>query len=444
MKKTFLIVAGFLLFNFGYSQEQHRFSLEEAIEFAIKNSYDSKNAVNDVAIAKKKVWETTTIGLPQLNADIDYQNFLKQPISLIPAEFFGGNVGEFTEIKFGTKQNLIGSLTLNQLLFDGSYLIGLQSAKTYLKISESAKIKTEINVKIATINAYSTVLMAEESFKILSKNIALLEKNVHQTKSLLANGLIESQVLDQLQITLSSIEIQLNKTKRMKDLAYKMLSFTLGIDINSQLILTDNFETLLLKNIQLELLANPFNTENHIEYQIAFNTKRANELIMKFEKSKALPSISTFLNYKQTADSDAFKFFRTEQKWFESSLLGVNIKVPIFSSLRRSAVTQQAKINLEKANLQLLEKSEELKLEHQKAVSDYQFSIDQYQTAKDNLQLAERIEHKETVKFKEGISSSFDLTNAQNQLYNAQQNFLQSIYEVITSKTALETALNKL
>lgn len=444
MRKIIVLIAVVLGVTTGFSQENYQFSLEEAIQFATKNGYVAKNAANDVEAAKKKVWETTTMGLPQIDANIDYQNYIKQPVALIPAEFFGGNEGEFAELTFGTKQNLIGSATLNQLIFDGSYLVGLQSAKTYLKISESAQIKTEISVKVATINAYSNVLMAEESLNILTKNRELLSKNLQQTKALLNNGLIESQQVEQLQITLSTLDIQLNKTKRMKDLAYKMLNFTLGINIDSQVTLTDTFETLLLQNIQLELFTNPFNTENHIDYQIAFNNKHASELLVKLEKSKALPSISAFINYKQTADNDQFKFFRTEQKWFESSLLGISVNVPIFSSLKRSAQTQQAKINLEKANRQLEEKSEELKLVHQKAVSDYQFSIDQYNTSKDNLQLAERIEHKETIKFLEGISTSFDLTNAQNQLYNSQQNYLQSIFEVINTKAALETALNKL
>lgn len=444
MKKIIVLITTILVFTDGFSQENYQFSLEEAVQFALKNGYASKNASNDVEAAKKKVWETTTMGLPQINANVDYQNYIKQPVALIPAEFFGGNEGEFAELTFGTKQNLIGSATLNQLIFDGSYLVGLQSAKTYLKISESAQIKTAISIKAATINAYTNVLMAEESLKILTKNKNLLEQNYKETKALLDNGLIESQQLEQLQITLSTINIQLNKTKRMSDLAYKMLNYTLGISIDSSVSLTDNFETLLLQNIQLDLFTNPFNTENHIDYQIAFNNKRAGELMVKLEKSKALPSISAFLNYKQTADNDQFKFFRTDQKWFESSLLGVSINIPVFSSLKRSVQTQQAKINLEKVNRQLEEKSEELKLTHQKAVSDYQFSIDQYNTSKENLQLAERIERKETIKFLEGISSSFDLTNAQNQLYSSQQHYLQSIFEVITTKAALETALNKL
>lgn len=444
MRKFIVLIAAILTFTVSFSQDNYQFSLEEAIQFAIKNGYAAKNASSDVAAAKKKVWETTTMGLPQINANIDYQNYLKQPVALIPAEFFGGNEGEFAELTFGTKQNLIGSTTLNQLIFDGSYLVGLQSAKTYLKISESAQIKTEMSIKVATINAYSNVLMAEESNRILTKNRDLLLKNFQQTKALLDNGLIESQQLEQLQITLSTINIQLNKTERMRDLAYKMLNFTLGINIESKLILTDNFETLLLQNIQLDLFTNPLNTENHIDYQIAFNNKRANELMVKLEKSRALPTISAFLNYKQTADNDQFKFFRTEQKWFESSLLGVSVNIPLFSSLKRSAQTQQAKIKLEKANRQLEEKSEELKLTHQKAVSDYQFSIDQYNTSKENLALAERIEHKETIKFLEGISTSFDLTNAQNQLYNSQQTYLQSIFDIITTKAALESALNKL
>ena len=232
MKKKIAFIITIIAFTTGFSQETYQFSLHEAVQFAIKNGYAAKNASNDVAAAKKKVWETTTMGLPQINANIDYQNYIKQPIALIPAEFFGGNKGEFAEISFGTKQNLVGAVTLNQLIFDGSYLVGLQSAKTYLKISESAQIKTEINIKLATINAYSNVLLAEESYKILTKNKDLLVQNVKETKVLLDNGLIESQQLEQLQITLSNINIQLNKTERLKDLAYKMLNYTLGIDID--------------------------------------------------------------------------------------------------------------------------------------------------------------------------------------------------------------------
>ncbi|MDT8418720.1 MAG: TolC family protein, partial [Lutibacter sp.] len=163
MKKIIIIGIG-ILFNFTVNaQENITLSLQQAIDYALKNSYATINANRDVDAAKLKKWETTTIGLPEISAKIDYQNWIKQQVSLIPAEFFGGNPGELAEIEFGTKHNMNASATLNQLIFDGSYLVGLQSAKTYLKISENAKEKTELGIREAVINAYGNVLLSEES-----------------------------------------------------------------------------------------------------------------------------------------------------------------------------------------------------------------------------------------------------------------------------------------
>ena len=128
--------------------------------------------------AKEKQWETTTIGLPQISAKVDYQKWLKQQISLLPAEITGGPAGTFIPVTFGTKQNVNAAITLNQLIFDGSYIVGLQSAKTYLNISKQAKEKTELSIREAVINAYGNVLIAEKSIEILKSNLKILEKTL--------------------------------------------------------------------------------------------------------------------------------------------------------------------------------------------------------------------------------------------------------------------------
>ena len=189
MKKTILFVIAILLSINLSAQESITLSLEEAIDYAIENSYSAINASRDIEAAKKKKWETTTIGLPQISATIDYQNWIKQQVSLIPAKFFGGVEGEFTEVAFGTKQNMSATATLNQLIFDGSYLVGLQSAKTYLQISENAKEKTDLGIREAVINAYGNVLLSEESILILEKNVVTLEKNLKETNQIYLNGL---------------------------------------------------------------------------------------------------------------------------------------------------------------------------------------------------------------------------------------------------------------
>jgi outer membrane protein TolC len=428
-----------------FSQENTQsFSLQKAIDYALENNRTAKNAARNIEAAKQQKWETTTIGLPQISAEIGYNNWLKQQVSLLPAEFFGGNLGEFTEVAFGTKQTMSATATVNQLLFDGSYLVGLQSAKVFLEISKNAKEKTDLEIRKAVINAYGNVLLAEESVTILERNVSVLQNNLNETTKIFENGLGDQESVEQLQITLSGVESSLNNTSRLKNLALQMLNITLGLDINNNTILIDNLESLTIQNTVLSLLDADENIENTINYKIAENDKTSKELLLKLEKSKALPTLSAFLNGAYNGNSETFSFLEKDQKWFGSSLFGVNMNIPIFSSGRRSAATQRAKINLEKAQDDLTETEQQLKLQIASAKSNYKFSLEDYNNKKENLNLAERIEKKNQTKFFEGISSSFELRQAQMQLYAAQQEFLQAMLDVINNKAELETILNKI
>lgn len=429
----------------GFSQDaQKRFTLQEAIDFALQNNRTAINAALDIEAAKEQKWETTASGLPQISAAVDYQNFLKQQVQVIPAEFFGGNPGEFAEVVFGTKQSVNATATLRQKLFDGSYLVGLQAAKVFLDISKNAKIKTDLEVRKSVINAYGNVLLAEESVQILQRNLEILQKNLFETRKIFENGLGEEESVEQLQITTSGVESNLNNVQRLKTLAYQMLNISMGIDVNHNTLLLDNLESLTKENISLGLLDTDINVENNIDYQIAENDTEAKSLMVKLEQSKALPTLNAFLNGGYNAFSNDFTFFDKEQRWFGSSLFGVSLDIPIFSSGMRSAATQRAKINLEKSQTDLIDTEQKIQFQIASAKSDYQFSIEDYENKKENLKLAERIENKNQTKFFEGISSSFELRQAQTQLYTAQQEFLQAMLDVINKKAALETALNTL
>ena len=443
MKKKLILFFSLLCSIVMISQESSQsFSLQEAIDFALENNRSAKNAALDIKAAEKQKWETTATGLPQLSANIDYQNFLKQQVSLIPAEFFGGNEGEFSEVIFSTKQSVTAFAKIDQLIFDGSYLVGLQSAKVFLEISKNAKEKTDLEVRKAVINAYGNVLLAEESVKILERNISILQKNLDETTKIYENGLEEEESVEQLQITLSGVESNLNKTKRLKTLAYQLLNMTLGLDINAKTVLTDALENLTAQYISINLLESEGNIENTIDYKIAKNDEVSKSLLLKLEKSKALPRLSAFINGGYSAFSNTFTFTDSDQDWFGSSLVGINMSIPIFSSGMRSASTQRARINLEKAKDDLTETEQRIKLEIAAAKSDYQFAIEDYENKKKNLNLAERIEQKNQTKFFEGISSSFELRQAQTQLYSSQQEFLQAMLDVINKKAELETVLN--
>jgi len=443
-KLTFIVLLLYSTMGFTQGENTQSFSLQEAIDYALENNRTAKNAARDIDAAQQQKWETTATGLPQISASIDYNNWLKQQVSLIPAEFFGGNQGEFAEVAFGTKQTMNATIKLDQKIFDGSYLVGLQSAKVFLEISENAKVKTDLEVRKAVINAYGNVLLAEESIKILGRNMAVLEKNLNETSKIYENGLEEEESVEQLQITLSGVQSNLSNTNRLRVLAYQMLNITLGTDLNSNTILTDDLESLTAQNIVLSLLNADENVENIIDYKIAENDKVSKELLLKLEKSKALPTLNAFVNAGYSGNNNNFDFLQKEQKWFGSSLFGVSMNIPIFSSLGRSASTQRAKINLEKAKEDLTETEQMLRLQISSAKSDYQFAIEDYENKKQNLSLAERIEGKNQTKFFEGIASSFELRQAQTQLYATQQEFLQAMLDVINKKAKLETVLNEI
>ena len=444
MKKLYPLLLLLMAFHTGMNaQDSYTFSLDEAIAFALENNYTVKNAYLDIDAAEKQKWEATSIGLPQIDGKIDYQNWLKQQVTFIPSEITGGPPGEFTPVIFGTKQNMSATVTVNQLIFDGSYLVGLQSAQTFLKISNLAKEKTDQTIREAVINAYGNVLLARETLEILYKNKEVLEKNLNETRALLQNGFVEEQDFQQQQITLLNINNDINRSSRLEVIARQGLNLTLGIPIETPVELTENLENMALKSTDLQMLYEEFDLQNHIDFKIADNQVLADELLVKYEKSKNIPSINAFVNYSTFQFANNLIFFENpEDNWFTSSLVGVSMNIPVFSSLQRNARTQQAKINLMQSEIRRQEISENLKLQVNTAKNKYQFALDQFQTSKENLALAESIAEKEQVKFFEGLSTSIDLTNTQNQLFGSQQSYIQSIIEIIQSKVELENALN--
>ena len=222
-----------------------------------------------------------------------------------------------------------------------------------------------------------------------------------------------------------------------------MLKINLGINLDDELIITDKLDNLAVSNMDMSLTGSEFDVKNNINYIISENFVSQRNLELKLQKSKALPTLAAGVNFGYNAFGDTFTFLNSDNKWFNYSNLGLNLNIPIFSSFGRSAKTQQAKIELDKAKTQLTQGEQQLKLQYQNAKSDYEFSVEQYNSSKESLQLAERIENKQQIKFKEGLSSSFDFTEAQRQLYTSQQNFLQTMVDVITKKAALEKITSK-
>jgi outer membrane protein TolC len=425
------------------SKKSYSFSLQQAIEHAIENNYQSINSGRDVQSARQKKLEATALGLPQINATVDFQNNFVIQKSVVPAEFFGGNPGEFVEVAFGTKQNMNARASLNQLIFDGSYIVALQASKTYLDFYEKSKTKTDLEIKEMIINSYGNVLLSEESIDILKSNIKSVEKTLFETEQTFKNGLTEEENVEQLNIRLTTLKSNLNYSIRLRDIAENMLKINLGIELDDELVLTDDLKSLTALNLDLALTNPEFNVEQNIDYTLMTNFVDQRNLELKLEKSKYLPSLGASLNYGYNAFGEDFSTFTNADNWLDYSNLGVNLNIPIFSGFGRNARTQQAKIALEQAKTELTETEQRLKLEYFTAKSKFDFDVEQYFSSKQNLTLAERIEKKQNIKFTEGLSSSFEFTEAQRQLFTAQQDYLQAMVNVINSRAALEKITTK-
>lgn len=417
-------------------------SLENAIEYAFQNNIAAKNSESDVRLAQLQKWQTTSTGLPQISANVAYNSWIKQQVSLIPAEFFGGTPGQFTEVAFGTTQTMNGSVALNQKIFDGSYLVGLQAAKVYLEISKNAKEKTLSELRKGVANAYGNILMTEENLSIIESNIKVVEKNISELKEMYKNGMIEQESIEQLQLTRSNLESNKNYNLNLKKIAYKMFNLTIGLDIETEVELTDSLEKLVLEMQLISLEKLNTNVENIIDFKIAKNDFRSKELFLKLEKSRALPTINAFINGSYAGNSNQFDFLRSSQKWFGASQFGVNVSIPLFSSFGRTALTQKAKINLEKSKRNLNDVKQKIELEIQRAQSDLNFAFQDLNTKKQALELAERIAQKNQVKFSEGMASSFELSQAQTQLYSAQQQYIQGMFNLMNKYVVLDALVN--
>jgi outer membrane protein TolC len=423
------------------AQEVAQFSLKEAQDYAVKNSYNTRIAQEDVVKSKKRVNEITAIGLPQVKGSVAYQNFLKLPVTVVPADFFGGDPGSFQAVTFGTDHNMTADVTANQLIFDGSYIVGLQAARTYLELSKNNLVKNEIEIRQQVAQAYHMVLAAEKNEEILKKNLETVNTIHKETKALFENGFLEEQDADQVLLNKMNLQTSINNAQRQVKIAYNLLKFQMGMPIENEIALTEDIEGMVNSKSDAAHLDTAFTMENHIDYKIVMTNVRASELSLKNERSAYLPKLKGFFTHQQQSPSNEFNYF-SDAEWFPSNFWGINLEVPIFSSLMKHNKIQQAKIDLDIANIQRIQMEENLRLQVDNARSNFAYALDNYHTAEENLSLAQRIKDKTNTKYKEGLSSSLELAQAENQYLTAQGNYIQSLLNVLNGKTELDKALN--
>lgn len=438
-----LIATGLFLQNVAAQEtNSNSFSLEEAQQYAVENSYMNINARREVKKSEKKVNETIGTGLPQISATGNYQQYLEVPVSLIPASAFGGPEGEFEEVFFGTEQQMGMGVRADQLIFDGSYFVGLQAAKVYVELSKNDLEKSDIEVKNMVTDAYGSVLVSEKNIEIFKGNLENLKQSAYETNELFKNGFIEEQDKDQIELTLANVQNSYNNAVRMAEIAKNQLKFVMGLDISNEITLTDDLAAVTTASTSESYLSKDFNVSSHIDYKIISTQQTATELLLKQQKSTTLPRLSAFYNFTTNAYSNEFDFF-DNKRFFSGQLVGLNLNVPIFSGLSRYNRIQQAQIDLEKVNTTKKQVEQQLLIQAENAKSNYTFALEQYNTTKDNLDLAQRIYDRTKIKYDEGIVKSLDLTTANDQLLKTQGQYINAALELIKAKSNLDKALNQ-
>jgi len=441
---VFVVVPAFLSFpsNRALSQTASAYTLKQAQDYAIKNNYQVKTSILDKEIARHTVRAYKSIGLPFVAATGNFQNFIDRPTSIIPAGVFGpGTSDEFTEVQFGTKYSSSVGLSANQMILDVSYFSGLKAAKAYANLSLQTVTKTELEIKVIIAQSYFSALAAAESIAIFEANKKNIDKTLSDVKAMYEAGFMEEMDVEQLQLLASSLDIMLSNARNQADISLKLLKFQMGLGVGLPIELMDNL-SILVNAVEANIPATEFSLQNHIDYQLAETNVMLMALNTKAEKSKYYPKLSGFFNYSQNAFRNDLDLF-SGGKWYPTTLWGINLSFPLFSGFGQHSIVQQTKLEHQKAEIQKEQVTQSLTLQEQSARVVYSTALDSYQNQKKSLALAKTIQQKTTSKFKEGLASSMELTQAENQYFNVQGDYIQSILKLLNAKATLDKALNK-
>ena len=423
------------------------FSLEQAQAYAAENNYDLKNSTTDVEIARKMVKQNTAIGLPQINAGVDYMDYIKTPTSIIPnfLSFLDttGHAPQTLELSFGTKYNLTAKVTVSQLIYSGQYLVGLQTAKAFLETSKQKNVKDKIEVRDQVAEAYMRVLVIDQALMILDSTYVVVNRLVDEARKSYENGLIEDIDVDQADLNRSNLEALVEDTKNGRNLAYATLKFLIGLKNDQQLNLTDNLQFFLAQVDRDALMNIPFDYRKNIDYTLLQKSNYLTLMQYKLAKTAYHPTLSGFFAYSQGAQRAEWNFFKSGMPWFNTINWGVSLNIPIWSSGSRKYSVDQARLNVEKSKVTDEKMKVGLQLQVETAQKDFSNAYSVYLNKKKGFETSLKIYEKTTVKYKLGVSSSTDLNQRYNQFLMANNDFMTSMYTVLSMKIKLNRLTEK-
>jgi outer membrane protein len=418
-----------------------RLDLRQAMDMAARQSYQVQVSELEAQRARQRIKEVLSIGMPQVNGNVALQNYLDVPTQVVP-NFFGGDP-EYIRVQFGVPWSAVGGVRLDQLIFDGTYILGLQAAKEVRKQSDEELERQMTNARVQAAKAYYGVLASDEGVRVTNETLPLLERSVREGEMMAAQGFIEAIDVDRLRIELLQARDQQMVFQRQGDLARNLLRFVLGVPAGTPLELTDGLEALINSPEEMALVEQPFTLEQHIDHRVASTQLRIQTLEKRGGRAAYLPSFSGFFSHQQQWNAPTFEPINGPIPWFPATLWGVNLNIPIFSSGARSSRYEQARLGLAQAEVNRTMTEERLRLEHLQRRNDVITAQDLYRSERERLDLARNVFDRTSIKFTEGLSSSFELTQEQGSFLTAQQRYIQRLVDLVNARTELRRALDR-
>jgi outer membrane protein len=423
------------------AQETYTFSAKQAVDYALKNSVNVKNALKDIEIQLQQNREITAAAYPQLSGNVNLTDYLKLPTQLLPAEFFGGAPGTFIPVRFGTKWNGTYGASLSQVLFDGQVFVGLQAREASIEYAERNVAVTQEAIKANIYKIYYQLVVGKKQIEFLTANIARSEKLLHDTKALYENGFQEKLDVDKVTVTLSNLKTTKLKVENQLKVGYVGLKYLMGMPVKDQLLLSDTLSDSFLRE---GVLYDSVRLEDRQEYQLLKSAEKLNMYNIKRYKFTYFPTVSLTGNYNRMAQRQQFNFFKGSEDWFTTAYIGLQINIPIFDGFAKDARIKQARLALEKTknNIDDLKNRIDMEVDSSRiSIANAMVTIDEQ---KKNMQLAEAVYNQTKIKYDQGLGSNLEITNAETDLREAQNNYFSALYDGIVARVNYLKAIGKL
>ena len=440
-----LVISSLFVFISFISVSQEKIlSLNDCIELAIENNENLKNSKLEERISKALSKEYLSIGFPQINFDGGLQYNHDVPKSLIDISRFMPGVPEGTEqeVQFGQTYDGRVDLFVNQMIFNGSYFVGLSAARELVRLSEKLTERNEIDINESVQKAFFTVLNTKSRIDLVETNLNRLNTLLGQTKELYINGFIEKLDVDRIQVAYNNLKSEKIKADRFYKLSKEVLNFQIGLPVGTDIELTGELTEEVINNFNYSL--DDFDYSKRIEYSILQTDKNLKFYDLKNNRSQYLPQIYANYNYGYNTSSSNYDLFFDSNRWKSFGTVGLKIIIPIFDGFLKRSKINQSKYKIEQVENQMMFLERSINLQINQSISNYENTKESLLISKQNLELAQNVYLATEKKYKEGVGSNLEVIDSNNSLKIAQNQYYNSLYESIIASIDIKKTLGTL